>query len=154
MFINVQCLEYEDYIRYFATDITDGFLSAILTDPKNQCFLYTNGSLEEPIGFVVYRTTKTRHETRFYMLLLAVNPEQQSVGYGSMMISDLAHQYRTVMNDTKSKTIRMVIHSTRDNIRFYHHNGFRRTRTNHIYRTIYKYEHYDQTDFVMTLMID
>lgn len=153
MFINVQCRHYATIIKHFATGITEGFLTVILDDPKNKCLLYTNSSVEEPVGFVVYRITKTRNETRFYMLLLAVHPEQQSVGYGSMIISDLAHQYRTIMNDTRSKTIRVVIHSTRDNARFYYHNGFRRTRTNYIYRTIYKYEQYDQTDFVMTRMV-
>lgn len=153
MFINVPCCDHCRTIQHFATDINVNFLSLILHDPKNKCLMYTNGSSEAAIGMMVYRTTKTNTETRFYILLLAVNPEYQSVGYGSLMLKDLFHQYRTIMNDFTSATVRVVIHSTDDSVRFYYNNGFRRSRENYLYRIIYKYEKYRETDTIMTLTL-
>ena len=150
MFIKVPCADHYSTIQHFATDINVNFLSLILNDPKNQCLMYTNGCSDAAIGTMVYRTTKTKTETRFYMLLLAVNPDYQSVGYGSLMLKDLFQQYRTIMNDSTSATVRVVIHPTYDNVRFYYNNGFRRSRENYLYRIIYKYEKYRETDTIMT----
>lgn len=156
MFLNVECHQYASLIRQYATGINDGFLTLILSDPKNQCLLYTNGTPDHSIGFIVYRITKTMVETRIYILLLAVHAEYQSCGYGSLMLKDLFEEYYDILNldrvtsSTVKPKIRFVIHSTRDSVRFYYNNGFRRSRTNFLYRIIYKYESYCQNDIIMT----
>lgn len=169
MFVNVQCQQYDPIIRLYATGIDQDFITSILTDPKNQCLLYTNdverattsaSTPDHSIGFIVYRITKTAVETRVYILLLAVHCEYQSCGYGSLMLKDLFEQSPDILNlkqhkklVTSQTCVRFVIHSTRNNVRFYYNNGFRRTRTNCLYRTIYKYEAYCQNDVIMTFRV-
>lgn len=147
------CNDYSSYIMKYASGINKKFISLIVADKKNKCLLFTNGDSDDVIGFIVYRITKTCNETRFYILLLTVHPKYQAVGYGSLMLNDLFENYRDILQDYKSNNIRIVIHSTNDNVRFYFNNGFRKSRENYLYRIIYLYEKYKDTDIIMTYLL-
>ena len=148
MFFTVSnCLE---IIQSISPTINSIFIDNIYHDPMNITIGFSIDTDEQNynqnlIGYIVYRKTILNQglEVRYYILLLTIVPSMQRLGYGSLILQEFINLVER-RNFTK-----IIVHSTDDNYRFYHSNGFRRTRTNYRYRTLYRYEKYDATDYVM-----
>lgn len=137
---------YYSMLSYYSNDISKLFIDRVMENNTIILgyFHETDRNVKtDPIGFIIYRKTKVKKQSRYFILLISISPMLRGVGYGRMLINEFIHNFIDIQNSI------VIVHSTLQRYSFYKSLEFKRTRYNYLYKTIYKYEPYDENDIIL-----
>jgi GNAT superfamily N-acetyltransferase len=115
--------------RFSGNDIQMKYVDALLGDDQNKVVFYCMDlefRMDNCPSIMIYRKSKVRNETRYYILMLCTKPKFRNQGYASKLLDGFVEKVKREDNGKQENT-KIILSSVETAVLFYEAYGFRWT---------------------------